>query len=87
MSRSKWKGPFLNSKFIRNRINKNKIWCRSSVIPNFLVGSFVFIHRGNSFKKIFINREKVGFKFGEFSPTRLFIRHKEKSKNLIKKKK
>jgi small subunit ribosomal protein S19 len=86
MSRSKWKGPFLNYKILSSINNKKKIWCRSSVIPSFLIGSFVFIHKGNSFKKIFVSREKVGFKFGEFSPTRLFIKHKEKSKNALKKK-
>ena len=86
MSRSKWKNPFIHFKFLSKKLTKNKIWCRSSVIPKFLVGSVVFIHRGNSFKKIFITREKVGFKFGEYSNTRLFIRHKKSVKIVSKKK-
>lgn len=80
MSRSKWKSPFIHFKLLSKKLKKNKIWCRSSVIPNFLIGSFVFIHRGNSFKKIFITREKIGFKFGEYSNTRLFIKHKNSVK-------
>lgn len=87
MSRSKWKGPFVHSKLIINKINKKKIWYRSSVIPYFLIDSFVFIHNGNSFKKIFITREKVGFKFGEFSQTRKFIKHKKLVKSISKNKK
>jgi len=87
MSRSKWKSPYIHSKFLSKKLNKNKIWCRSSVIPNSLVGSVVFIHRGNSFKKIFITREKVGFKFGEYSNTRLFIKHKKSVKTVSKQKK
>lgn len=88
MSRAKWKGPFITLKLVKNKLNKNKIWSRSSVIPKTLIDSFVFIHRGNSFKKVFITREKIGFKFGEFASTRLFTTHSKKSKkNLNKKKK
>lgn len=80
MSRSIWKGPFLDN-FLFFKKKKNKIWSRRSVIPSYLIGKMVLIHNGKIFKKIFINREKVGYKFGEFCNTRLLI----SKKNLKKK--
>ena len=80
MSRSIWKGPFLDN-FLFLKKKKNKICSRRSVIPSYLIGKMVLIHNGKIFKKIFINREKVGYKFGEFCNTRLLI----SKKNLKKK--
>jgi small subunit ribosomal protein S19 len=80
MSRSIWKGPFLDN-FLFLKKKNNKIWSRRSVIPSYLIGKMVLIHNGKIFKKIFINREKVGYKFGEFCNTRLLI----SKKNLKKK--
>ena len=75
MSRAKWKGPFLD-KHIPCKSDTlhplKKIWSRRSVITSFFIGKSVLIHTGNSFKKILITREKVGYKFGEFCLTRIF---------------
>jgi len=49
-----------------------KVWSRRSVVPAFLIGATVLIYNGKEFKKIKITREKVGFKFGEFSTTRRY---------------
>jgi ribosomal protein S19 len=86
MSRSKWKCPNIFLKCLSKNFDKNKIWNRSSIIPSYLIGSFVFIHSGTVFKKIFINREKVGFKFGEFVMTRSYTCYGQKSKKLRKRK-
>ena len=72
MTRALWKGPFIDPMFFKQKKIKSKIWCRSSVIPSFLIGETVFVHNGREFKRIFINREKIGFKFGEFSMTRKY---------------
>ena len=80
MSRSKWKGNFIDQsifKSVQNSKKQIKIWSRRSVIPSFLIGSTVLIYNGKEFKKILITREKIGFKFGEFCTTR---RYKSKSK-------
>lgn len=69
MSRSKWKGPFLNKSLLKKNL-KSKVWSRSSTIPYYLIGFSVFVHSGKEFKKIFITRDKIGFKFGEFVFTR-----------------
>lgn len=84
MSRSTWKGKFiyqnlLSTKFLKRK--EKKIWARNSTIPSTLIGKFVHIHNGKKFIKIFINREKVGFKFGEFSYTRNFTRKEIKIKS------
>jgi len=68
MSRSVWKGPFVSLKTISsNFVQPIKIWVKSLTISESLIGKFVFIYNGKIFKKVFINREKVGFKFGEFT--------------------
>jgi len=82
MSRSKWKGPFLKKSLLNikqklKKIKNIKIWSRNSTIPFSLIGQQVSIHNGKEFIRIKITREKVGYKFGEFSFTR---RHKLKIK-------
>jgi small subunit ribosomal protein S19 len=80
MTRSIWKGLFLNSSLLRKSFIKPKlqVWCRNSIIPYFLIGKTVFVYNGKKFIKITVSRESVGFKFGEFSKTRLFNKRKKK---------
>ncbi len=81
MSRSKWKGLFIEKSIIQlNKKNKRKLktYSRSSCIPSFLINKFILIYDGKEFRKCYINREKIGFKFGEFSYSR--------KKNEVKKK-
>jgi small subunit ribosomal protein S19 len=84
MSRSKWKGPYIHYKFLKKKnLNINSfinIWSRNSVILSNFIGYKFLIHSGNTFKKFFITREKIGFKFGEFCTTRSKYFHKNKLK-------
>jgi small subunit ribosomal protein S19 len=86
MSRSKWKGPFVDASIFKMQKKNKKIWSRSSTIPNFLVGENVLIHNGREFKRVNITRDKVGFKFGEFSFTRKFVQKSKSSVSDLKKK-
>jgi len=73
MSRSKWKLKYLAPCLLKNQYKKhlkNKFWNRSSIIPSFLENKNVFVYNGKVFKKIFITREKIGYKFGEFALTK-----------------
>jgi ribosomal protein S19 len=73
MSRSKWKTPVFDFKFYKTLYifdSNIKIWSRNNVVPESLLGKRVLIHNGNTFKKVLILREKIGFKFGDFSSTR-----------------
>tara|TARA_B100000029_G_C17059720_1_gene772686 strand:- start:185 stop:562 length:378 start_codon:yes stop_codon:yes gene_type:complete len=83
MSRSIWKGPFVDPSLIKkveklkNQTNKMpiKTWSRkSTIIPDFVGISFL-IYNGKKFIPIKISEEMVGHKLGEFSPTRQFSGH------------
>ena len=83
MSRSIWKGPFVDPSLIKKieklkgQSNKPpiKTWSRkSTIIPEFVGCSFL-IHNGKKFIPIKISEEMVGHKLGEFSPTRQFSGH------------
>jgi len=83
MSRSIWKGPFVDPSLLKkveklkDQSNKPpiKTWSRkSTIIPEFVGHSFL-IHNGKKFIPIKISEEMVGHKLGEFSPTRQFHGH------------
>ena len=83
MSRSIWKGPFVDPSLIKkveklkNQTNKPpiKTWSRkSTIIPEFVGYSFL-IYNGKKFIPITVSEDMVGHKFGEFSPTRQFSGH------------
>jgi small subunit ribosomal protein S19 len=64
-----------------------KSYHRSATIHEVFIGFLFFIHNGQSFKPVEITDEMVGYKFGEFSLTRI-SRHslnKKKSKKVSKK--
>ncbi len=60
MSRSIWKGPYINT----NIINTKKIYSRNSVVTSSFINKRVFVYNGKNLIPVIINREKVGFKFG-----------------------
>ncbi len=83
MSRSVWKGPFVDPSLIKKveklKTQTNKLpiktWSRkSTIIPEFVGVSFL-IYNGKKFIPIKISEEMVGHKLGEFSPTRQFSGH------------
>jgi small subunit ribosomal protein S19 len=83
MTRSIWKGNFINNYILSNKFLKktNKhIWARNNTISENLIGQLVSVYNGKEFIKFYITREKLGFKFGEFSPTRRFTKKEQKSK-------
>jgi small subunit ribosomal protein S19 len=86
MSRSKWKGPFINAtelnKIRSSQDSKKKmiISRNSEIVPSFV--GFVFsVHNGKVYSEINVNENMIGHKFGEFSFTRTkFIFKKKKTK-------
>lgn len=83
MSRSLYKGPFIDYKLIKriNELNKKKIkmtvktWSRSSTIIPEMVGHTIAVHNGKQHFPIFISDQMVGHKLGEFVATRSFRSH------------
>lgn len=77
MSRAIWKGFFCNNVFLKKKLKKHlQLWDKSTCIPSKLIGKYIDIYNGKSFKKIYITREKVGYKFGEFIQTRTKVKNK-----------
>lgn len=50
-------------------------WSRVSVITPEMVGFTVGVHNGRTHVPIVILEDMVGFRLGEFAPTRKFVRH------------
>ena len=83
MTRSLYKGPFINYKLINRiqKLNKNnskktiKTWSRASTIIPAMVGHTIAVHNGKQHFPIFISDQMVGHKLGEFVPTRNFRSH------------
>ncbi|HVY88357.1 MAG TPA: 30S ribosomal protein S19 [Hyphomonadaceae bacterium] len=83
MSRSVWKGPFVDGYLLKKaeasqsatRSAPIKTWSRrSTIIPQF-VGLTFQVHNGKTFVPVNVSEEMVGHKFGEFAPTRTFHGH------------
>ncbi|MBZ0272180.1 30S ribosomal protein S19 [bacterium] len=83
MARSIKKGPFvdghLKEKADRAQTSGSrqiiKTWSRrSTILPEF-VGLTFAVHNGKKFVPVFVTENMVGYKFGEFSPTRTFHGH------------
>nr|YP_009495493.1 ribosomal protein S19 [Toxarium undulatum]AWQ64140.1 ribosomal protein S19 [Toxarium undulatum] len=87
MSKTNWKGPFINPKILTQiTVNEFKISSRASIIlPNF-IGKTVFVHNGKEYSKLVITEEMVGYRFGEFSSTRKKFVFKKKKKKAWEKK-
>ncbi len=83
MSRSLYKGPFIQSKLLDkiNQLNKDgikttiKTWSRASTIIPSMIGHTIAVHNGKQHFPIFISDQMVGHKLGEFIPTRNFRSH------------
>jgi len=86
MSRSKWKGPYIelkNSELTSNSSKKSslllKVTRNTEVVPRFIGSSFL-VHNGRNWVEIAISPEMIGYKFGEFVTTRCRFSFKKKNK-------
>lgn len=83
MSRSAKKGPYIDSKLLAKILKQKqsgqkdpiKTWSRASQISPEFVGHTLAIHNGKTFINIFIVEAMVGYRLGEFAPTRTFRSH------------
>ena len=83
MSRSVWKGPFVDGYLLKKaeasrgsaRNDIIRTWSRrSTVMPQF-VGLTFGVYNGKKFLPVLVTENMVGHKFGEFAPTRTFYGH------------
>lgn len=95
MSRSLYKGPYVNEKILKKIEGKKpgdtkviKVWDRACMIAPEMVGFTFGVHNGKTHIDVFVTEEMVGHRLGEFSPTKKFLRHGGKmQKDLEQKKK
>ena len=83
MSRSVWKGPFVDAYVLRKaekareagKSDVIKIWSRrSTILPQF-VGLTFGVYNGQKHIPVNVTEEMIGQKFGEYSPTRTYYGH------------
>jgi small subunit ribosomal protein S19 len=83
MARSIKKGPYVEPSLAKNfkravesgQRQPIKTWSRRSTITPEFVGFTVAIHDGRKHHPIFITENMVGYKFGDFAPSRMFRKH------------
>ena len=84
MARSLKKGPFVDDHLIKKvlkakeeKSNKPiKTWSRRSTITPDMIGITMNVHNGRNFIPVYITENHIGYKLGEFAPTRTFKGHK-----------
>ncbi len=83
MTRSVWKGPFVDGFLLKKadavqsagRKDVIKTWSRrSTVMPQF-VGLTFGVYNGQKHVPVLVSEDMVGHKLGEFAPTRNFYGH------------
>jgi len=93
MARSIKKGPFIDEYLIKaitrmNQTNEKRVqktWSRRSTIVPEMVGHTIAVHNGKKFIPVYVQENMVGHKLGEFSPTRQFKGHPERTEKVVKK--
>ena len=88
MTRSVWKGPFVDVTLLKKaqavsdsgKKEVIKTWSRRSTIMPEFVGITFGVHNGRRFIPVLISENMVGHKLGEFSPTRTFFSHSSEKK-------
>jgi small subunit ribosomal protein S19 len=84
MARSVKKGPFIDDhllkKVLKAKAENNrkpiKTWSRRSTIFPDMIGLTINVHDGRKFIPVYVTENHVGYKLGEFAPSRTFKGHK-----------
>ncbi len=84
MARSLKKGPFVDEHLIKKVLKAKesgdkkpiKTWSRRSMILPDMIGLTFNVHNGRNFVPVYVTENHVGYKFGEFAPTRTFKGHR-----------
>ena len=83
MPRSVSKGPFVDDHLMKKVIaaaaektrKPIKTWSRRSMVLPDMIGLTIAVHNGKQHVPIFITEDMVGYKLGEFAPTRTYKGH------------
>lgn len=91
MARSLKKGPYIDKKLLEKIMKQKKsgerspikTWSRASQIAPEFIGHRIAIHNGKKFIEVFITEAMVGYRLGEFAPTRTFRGHGKVTKRVV----
>jgi len=81
--RSVSKGPFIDEHLVK-KVQKAveeknrkpiKTWSRRSMVIPDMIGLTIAVHNGRLHVPIFVTEDMVGYKLGEFAPTRTYKGH------------
>lgn len=83
MPRSVSKGPFVDSHLMKKVVvaaeektrKPIKTWSRRSMVIPEMIGLTIAVHNGKQHVPIFVTEDMVGYKLGEFAPTRTYKGH------------
>jgi small subunit ribosomal protein S19 len=83
VARSIKKGPFVDLHLLAkvqqavatNSKKPIKTWSRRSMVLPEMVGLTIAVHNGKQHIPVYVSENMVGFKLGEFAPTRTFRGH------------
>ncbi|MDD2384425.1 MAG: 30S ribosomal protein S19 [Sulfurospirillaceae bacterium] len=84
MARSLKKGPFVDAHVMKKTVEAKetksnkpiKTWSRRSTIIPDMIGLTFNVHNGRNFVPVYVTENHIGYKMGEFAPTRTFKGHK-----------
>jgi len=84
MARSVKKGPFVDDHLMKKvlaakeaKSNKPiKTWSRRSTVLPEMIGLTLNVHNGRQHIPVYITENHIGYKLGEFAPSRTFKGHK-----------
>ncbi|NOZ53650.1 MAG: 30S ribosomal protein S19 [Gammaproteobacteria bacterium] len=83
MPRSVSKGPFIDEHLMKKVLKAMeeksrkpiKTWSRRSMVIPDMIGLTIAVHNGRLHVPIFVTEDMVGYKLGEFAPTRTYRGH------------
>lgn len=83
MPRSVNKGPFVDDHLMKKVVEAAgektrkpvKTWSRRSMVVPDMIGMTIAIHNGKQHVPVFITEDMIGYKLGEFAPTRTYRGH------------
>jgi len=87
--RSVNKGPFVDGHLMKkvvaaagDKVRKPiKTWSRRSMVIPDMIGLTIAVHNGKQHVPVFITEDMVGYKLGEFAPTRTYRGHSADKKS------
>jgi small subunit ribosomal protein S19 len=81
--RSVKKGPFIDLHLVKkvkdaaesNSRKPIKTWSRRSMVIPDMIGLTIAVHNGRQHVPVFVTEDMIGYKLGEFAPTRTYKGH------------